>query len=200
MHYLGDEDAPRVIVISEPRLGPSMDLPETDEVVWSVLADTARTIAEQVDVFAIACNTLNIYAARLEALALPADLVTPQAAVGEWCHQHDVTSIGLLGARPVTRLDAWSPYTAAQTRLTVEPPPDIDALHQLILDIKRDGGVAAHQARFATLAAAFSADHLVLACTELPLVSTRVPGKTLLDPTDLLAAALVRRWSASTAS
>jgi aspartate racemase len=77
---------------------------------------------------------------------------------------------------------------------------DPEAVHELILDIKRDGGAApSHRSRLAALAADFRATHLMLACTELPLVATPVAGKDLIDPTDLLAAALVRRWSDSAA-
>lgn len=198
--YGGDADAPRVEVVSEPRLGASMDLPGTDEEVWAVLSATATALADRVDVYAIACNTLNVYATRLAALDLPAALITPQEAVSSWCHANVVSTVGLLGARPVGSLGEWSPYRDLQHDLEIEVASDPEAIHELILDIKRDGGAApSHRSRLAALAADFRATHLMLACTELPLVATPVAGKDLIDPTDLLAAALVRRWSDSAA-
>jgi aspartate racemase len=190
--YGGDTDAPRVEVVSEPLLGHSMDLPGTDAEVWA----TARC-----DVYAIACNTLNVYAPRLRALGLPAALVSPADAVRDWATANAVESVGLLGARPVATLTQWSPYAALTAQVQIETPPDVDALHRLIVDIKADGGAAASlRDRFTQLAAAFESRHLLLACTELPLVATAVEGKELIDPTELLAAELVRRWSDMCAS
>jgi aspartate racemase len=194
--YVGDTDAPRVEVVSEPLLGHSMDLPSTDAGVWATLESTATALAARCDVYGIACNTLNVYARRLRALDLPADLVTPPDAVRAWAAAHEVESIGLLGARPVATLTEWSPYAPWTAELRIETPPDVDALHRLIVDIKADGGAAASlRDRFTQLAGAFDSRHLLLACTELPIVATAVEGKHLVDPTDLLAAELVRRWS-----
>ena len=58
LDFRGDIDAPDVTVLSIPELGYSMDLPETTSRVWTALADACERIAPQVDVFAIACNTL----------------------------------------------------------------------------------------------------------------------------------------------
>ncbi len=175
-----------------------MDLPATDAEVWAALASTATALTARCDVYGIACNTLNVYAPRLAALGLPATLVTPNGAVAAWAAAAGIDAVGLLGARPVATLTEWSPYASLATDLRVETPPAVDALHQLIVDIKADGGAAPSlRDRFAALASAFESRHLLLACTELPLVAVAVSGKELVDPTDLLAAELVRRWSES---
>ena len=175
-----------------------MDLPATDDEVWDALASTATALADRCDVYGIACNTLNVYAPRLAGLRLPATLVTPDAAVAAWAAGADIDAVGLLGARPVATLTEWSPYASLAAVLRVETPPDVEALHELIVDIKVDGGEAPSlRERFVALASAFESRHLLLACTELPLVAVAVPGKELVDPTDLLSAALVRRWSES---
>jgi len=178
-----------------------MDLPATDSSVWPALEATARALAERCDVYAIACNTLNVYAPRLHDLSLPARLITPPDAVASWAEDEGIDAVGLLGARPVATLTDWSPYASLAEGLRVETPPDVDGLHELILDIKADGGAApSHADRLAALALEFDTRHLLLACTELPLVAIPVNGKVMVDPTDLVAAELVRCWSELAAS
>jgi aspartate racemase len=186
-----------VEIVSEPRLGASMHLPEADDEVWAVLATTATDLAERCDVYGIACNTLNVYADRLAALGLGTRLVTMPDAVRAWATAIGIDTIGLLAARPVTTLGEWSAYTPLLATLDVETPSDVDGLHDLIDAIKADGGAASeHRARLASLAAGFTASHLVLACTELPLIADDTPyDGTFVDATDLLAAELVRCWS-----
>jgi aspartate racemase len=60
--FRGDLDAPRVVVLSEPQLGLSMDLAANETLVWEVMHQTAVTISGQTDFWAIACNTLNWFA------------------------------------------------------------------------------------------------------------------------------------------
>ena len=75
--YGGDLDAPEVLIHSVPALGLSMELEPNDAVVWKVLRESAEALAQRVDAFAIACNTLNHYEAPLRALDLPARSTFP---------------------------------------------------------------------------------------------------------------------------
>lgn len=174
-----------------------MHLPANDDEVWAVLASTATELAPRCDLYGIACNTLNVYAERLADLRLDARLVTMPEAVRAWAAATGVDTIGLLAARPVATLGEWSSYTPLLDTLSVEPPSDIDGLHQLIDAVKADGGAdPGHRARLATIASGFTASHLVLACTELPLIADDTPyDGVFVDATDLLAAELVRCWS-----
>lgn len=192
--YRGDIDAPRVITISEPRLGRSMDLPESESDVWDALRATAKQLSAQVDVFAIACNTLNVFAERIQRLELTAELVSFADVAVAYVEQQRLGRIGLLGAAPVTALDRWSPYRHLADRVDVVVPADPDTLHRLIHDIKLAGGSTPELAgRFAEIVEALGVAPILLACTELPLLDSRPMRAELLDVTELVADALVRR-------
>lgn len=198
--YGGDQDAPRVEIISEPQLGASMDLPATHSEVWPILSATAQLLAPRCTVYGIACNTLNVYADALRELPLEAELVSVTDAVASWAAVQGVTRLTLLGARPVAEMGEWSPYRTLTDHVEVDAPDDIDGLHQLIVDIKVAGSTPELEDRLATFVAASPAPTVVLGCTELPLLATdrlraAVPDHALVDATDLLAAELVRRWS-----
>lgn len=192
--FRGDLDAPRVIVVSEPRLGLSMDLAGNDTAVWSAMRDTLDIIAPQVEAYAIACNTLNWYAPRIEELGLAAQLVSFQGVLADWIARSGTRKLALLGAGPVTAMDEWSAYRDLPQLVEVELPGDAGALHRLIEDVKRLGsGDASLRPRLAELVAGLDADTVLLACTELPLIADIETDKQLVDVTDLVADALARR-------
>ena len=192
--YRGDIDAPRVVIVSEPALGASMDLPATDAEVGAALEATAADVAARCDVYAIACNTLNVYADRLRDRAGPADLVTFPDVLLDWAEANSIRRLGLLGARPVTALGEWSPYTALADQVELVTPADPDPLHRLIEAIKRDGGIdPGHHGALAAIVEGLGVATVALACTELPLVARPVPGTELVDVTELVATALVSR-------
>lgn len=189
--YLGDLDAPEMVIHSVPALGLSMELPRNDEAVWHSLAATAEVMARQVEVYAIACNTLNVYAARLQALGLPARLVSMQGVLQRHLHEQGIDQVALLASAPVMALDAWSAYRELPQRVQVELPVDTQALHRIIYDVKAKGGSDPEVVRdFETLLARIKAPVVLLACTELPLIPVR--DERLLDVTDLLAQELAR--------
>ena len=102
--YRGDVDAPRVVIVSEPALGASMDLPATDLAVGAALDATAADVAARCDVWAIACNTLNVYADRLRATSGPGELVAFQDVLAEWVAAAGIERLGLLGRQPGDRV------------------------------------------------------------------------------------------------
>lgn len=192
--YRGDLDAPRVVTIAEPRLGLSMELPAHDAEVWTVLERVATQLAPQVDVYAIACNTLNVYADRLRRLVLDAELVTVADVSSAFARDRGLRRLGLLGAAPVTDLKAWSAYATLADELDLVTPADPEALHQLIHDVKLAGGSTPELARrLRVIVDELDVDPVLLACTELPLVDCEHAGAETVDVTELLARALVRR-------
>lgn len=193
--YRGDIDAPRVVILSEPELGLSMDLGQHESHVWTVLERAARELASNVDVWAIACNTLNYFAPRLDGLGFAATLITPNQAAVRFLDTLDVDRVGLLGARPVVEMGAFSPYAHLAENFRVDTPPSVERelLHQVIEEIKIDGGARPdHPARLEAIVASLPTEttHVLLACTELPLV-TLESSRELIDVTALLAAELV---------
>lgn len=192
--FRGDLDAPRVVVVSEPELGLSMDLAANDAAVWDAMRRTLAVLEPQVDVYAIACNTLNWYAPRIAELGLAAELVSFQAVLEDWIARTGTARVALLGAGPVTAMDEWSAYRDLVALVDVELPADLQALHRLIEDVKRLGSAdASLRPRLAELVAGLESDVVLLACTELPLIADIETGKTLVDVTDLVADALVAR-------
>lgn len=192
--FRGDLDAPRVVVLSEPQLGLSMDLAANEGPVWEAMQSTATRIAGQTDAWAIACNTLNWFAPRIASLGLQAELISFPAVVADWIARSDIRCLGLLGAVPVTEMGAWSAYRDLAGLVEIETPTDRAALQDLIYDVKRLGSAdPGLRPRFARIVEAMQADTLLLACTELPLIADISSSKTLVDVTDLVADALVAR-------
>ena len=191
--YSGDLDAPYVNILSVPSLGLSMELEANDEQVWSVLSDTARSIAEHTDYYAIACNTLNYYQPQLESLNLQAQLVSFSDVVTDMIKREGIKKIALLGSKPVTDLGEWSPYRKLLDVVDVEVPKEPEALHRLIYDVKIHG--SSHPSvinNFNEILNGLDADTVLLACTELPLIPT-CNEKNLVDVTDLVAKELALR-------
>jgi aspartate racemase len=188
--FRGDLDAPAVTIMSEPTLGLSMELEQNDDAVWTCLRDCAVAIAGRVDYYAIACNTLNYYQARLDALGLPAQLVSFADVALDYLRRHGIERVALLGARPVTDLGPWSHYRklAEQVKVELPRPAQAQALHELIYEVKTTGsGSARVQARFQALLDRIEADTVLLACTELPLIPLAAGSRRMVDVTDLVA-------------
>jgi aspartate racemase len=189
----GDADAPSVVVVSEPALGLSMELDQHHAAVWATLERVARQLAPQVDHYAIACNTLNVFEPQLQALALPARFLSFGAALLQQLRAERVQRVALLAARPVLAMGRWSHYRTLAEQVEVELPTTAaaEALHQLIYDVKAHGGTAPGIAeRLAGIVHSLQSDVVLLACTELPLIPRPATPKRLLDVTEVVAARL----------
>ncbi|GIZ50719.1 aspartate/glutamate racemase family protein [Noviherbaspirillum aridicola] len=188
--YRGDLDAPAVSIVSEPALGLSMELEQNDIAVWDCLRRCATDLAQRVDYYAIACNTLNHYQDRLEALGLPARLVSFADVALHALRAQGIDRVALLGARPVTDLGPWSHYRRLAQHVQVELPQPAQAreLHRLIYEVKAAGGDAPGvRQQFAGLIDRLESDTVLLACTELPLIPLLPTRKQVIDVTDLVA-------------
>lgn len=200
--YRGDIDAPETVIVSLPELGYSMDLEHQEPRVWAALQDAARRVAEQVDVFVIACNTLNHFADRLRALQLPAALITPAEAALAEIERRGLTRVALLGSRQTMDLDGWSSYRTLRDRVQLELPEDPERLHRLIEAVKLAGGTSpALEDEFASLRRELDSDAVLLACTELPLLEGPAASEEsgAIDVSRLLARAAVN-WAPTAAA
>lgn len=201
--FRGDIDAPAVHLVSDPVLGLSMELERTEAQVWTALKADAQALDGRAAVYAIACNTLNLFADRLRALALRPQLLSFTEVVGEYLARIGAQRVCLLGARPVAELGGWSPYRTLRARFDFEPlgAESTHALHQLIYDIKwRGAAYPGLRERFAALRAGIEAPVVLLACTELPLVADLPGDRRLMDVTQLVAEALLDRTGVHAAS
>ncbi|WP_372026998.1 aspartate/glutamate racemase family protein [Tistrella mobilis] len=193
--FRGDLDAPRLVAVSEPALGLSMDLKANEPAVWTAMETAVREIAPAVDAFAIACNTLNWYAPRIEALLadIPraGQLVSFQGVLHDEIRRLGAARVGLLGSAPVVALDDHSAYSGLAAHVAVETPADAGRLQALIHDVKRLGSTDASLGpRLQEIIMQMQADTILLACTELPLIARPVAGRQLIDVTDAVAARL----------
>jgi aspartate racemase len=192
--FRGDIDTPYTVIVSDPYLGHSMDFPLGYESVWEALASDIATLDGQVDMFAIACNTLHCFSDAIRALSLSARFVSLPEAVAAYIEVTQVKRVALLGAASVMSLGPLSPYASLNTLVEIEPLDDlIPPVHQLILDIKRlgpaDPGLAS---RFEGIIDAIASDVILLACTELPLLDVACGRRTLVDVNLLVARELAQ--------
>lgn len=204
---VGDIEAPSFIIDSVPELGISMELPLHYELLWEYMRTTIDRLAPTCKHLVVACNTLHIFSARIEAkLACP-----PLNGCCTFISYVDCTIDGVLEAslsqgQEVMVLGARA-YMATAAELICKNPkltggpnvsiPDagtMDKLDELVHEIKSKGrndpGIGP---LFATvlnkLPSAVSV--AILACTELPLISIPEgqlrPGLKLIDATQLVA-------------
>ena len=193
-HFRGDLDAPNVTIISDPRLGLSMELEQHHHQVWESLREDIEDLSQRVVWYAIACNTLNFFAERIRSLNLSARLISFTDCVRAYLRRNHIMQVCLLGARPVMDLGPWSAYRRLPELVDVEVLGDIQDLHRLIYDIKTygpdHGGLAN---RFEEMLSGITSRVVLLACTELPLLRGIKTSKTLIDVTELVVEALVDR-------
>lgn len=190
--FRGDLDAPCVKIISQPRLGLSMEMDKNHEAVWETLHKTAVELSNLVDGYAIACNTLNCFQDQLDQLNLPARLISFPDVVEAHVRENRLKRICLLGAKPVMELGKWSAYRRLPEIVSVEPFEQTDQLHKLIYDIKTFGASRPDiRERFEHMLQTVQSDVVFLACTELPLIRHITGPKTILDVTALVAEKLV---------
>jgi aspartate racemase len=193
--FQGDADAPAVVVLSEPALGLSMELQRHHQAVWRTLERVVRQLAPQVDHYAIACNTLNVFEPQIHALGLPARLLSFGAALRQRLRADGVDRVALLAAQPVLALDRWSHYRSLADDVALERPSPAAtaALQALIYEVKaRGGGHPDIARRFAEIVAGLESEVVLLACTELPLIPPPASPKRLLDVTQVVADELAR--------
>ncbi len=101
--------------------------------------------------------------------------------------------MALLGAGPVADLDGQvSPYAALSGSVDLELHPDPARVHRLIESIKLHGkSTPAIEDEFRAIVSSLASTSVLLACTELPLVTFESVDIEVIDVTDLLARALV---------
>jgi aspartate racemase len=190
--FRGDLDATPVVIVSDPELGLSMELELTERQVWSALLDDIYQLDGRVSAFSIACNTLNLFADRIGGLDLKSKFISFYDVLEGYFRRAGISNACLLGSRPVAELGSWSPYRSLADVMDLEPVPDTQELHQLIYDIKTLGSQdASLRPRFRELLARIQVDTVILACTELPLISDISTDKHLLDVTQLVVEAML---------
>jgi aspartate racemase len=193
--YHGDVDAPYVVIVSDPVLGHSMDLRSYEDFVLRHLEEAILTVDQTADVYAIACVTLHCFLPQIERIPnRVGTLVSAIDAIVAYAEKNSLKQIALISAETIPRERSLL-LSRLKEFLTVELPNDPELVRELVLDIKRLGGVDGDVVlRFRNLVDSLTSETVMLACTDLPLVMTRIDGRNIIDCTRLLAESLVDRW------
>ena len=181
---------------------------------WRAMRAAVLELAPMVDRFCVACNQLHCFEPLIRDLLAsnghdPAMFVSIIAATAAYCEglEPGKESMIIFGGPVTCDLAGVSTY-----RRVAEALPGAvvhvtgsqsDALDGMISEVKRDGPTPSSVRKFEALLREVEANGVqtaVLACTELPLMSVEalcaaegrpVPKVRLVDPTQLLAAALL---------
>jgi aspartate racemase len=192
--YRGDLDAPDVTVMSVPGLGLAMDIRQNEEAVWNILEETLRSLDKGVDLICIACNALHHYQGRILALGLKAEFISIVDCSIGYIVRNRLERLALLSISGVMRLDHFSPYAPLTRYAEIETPGDPETIDRLVRTVKCEGaGNPALRTEFREILGRLRATTVLLACTELPLVSESIPGVHQVDVTQLLAEKLVEK-------
>lgn len=214
-----DQEHLSVLMLSWPRqipdrsaflLGQSAEDPTAGIVhCLQVLEAAGATVA------GIACNTahapriFDAVIAGLRDAGSSIEVVNMVREVAAFLRSYypDVKCVGVLGTDGTIRANAYPEALREEGIATVYPDPDVQhgLVHPAIYDpeygIKAQSDPVTEKARAHVYAAARhmiedkGGDALVLGCTELPLVvqERRLYGKPVIDPTLILARALIAR-------
>lgn len=192
--YKGDLDAPDVTILSVPQLGHSMELEKNYDMVWQTLQKAVEDISKHVDYFVIACNTLNVYENKIEEIGLKHKFLSTLDVVKDYIEQKNLDKVSIIGALPVLEMKEFSVFKPLNESFNVELPKNFNMVHELIYNVKKDGGEAPYVVNdFKEIIDKLESKHIFLACTELPLIKLEYKTKNLIDVTQLLAKKLVEK-------
>lgn len=189
--YSGDTDAPEVTIRSIPKLGLSMNLALHRNEVRSVLLNTVREVSEVSDYFCIACHTLHCFAPEILALRCSARFVSIVDVTCDYVKHHQYRDVALISSSATAKAHL---YASLGRHCNVETTASYGRVDQLILDFKKNPTNVTPLARtMVDIVHSLQAKTVILACTELPMMlPIPLKGKTLVDPTTLLATQLAR--------
>jgi aspartate racemase len=190
--FKGDLNAPNVTILSVAKLGHSMELEKNYDIVWETLKKCVEDISSHVDYFVIACNTLNLYANKIEEIGYKDKFISTLDVIDEYIQKESLNQIAIIGALPVIQMGEFSVFKPLNEKFDVEVPLNFDKVQKLIYDVKRVGGNDLSViSNFKEILEELNSSNVFLACTELPLIKLEYKKKNLVDVTDLLAKKLI---------
>lgn len=193
-NFRGDIDAPEVLVHSIPELGFAMNLQEHESRLWAALLRAITHMDSQTNLLCIACNVLHTFADRIRALDTTLDLVSIVDVTCDHICSAGINRVGFLSISSVMALEGNSPYAALRDSANIVTAADSAAVDVLIREVKRHGAsFPGLRERYDDIVRDLGVDSVILACTELPLLSHPLPGIEQIDATRLLADEVVRR-------
>lgn len=185
--YKGDLDAPHVVIHSIPELGNVMNIDQLEDEIWESLKNAVLQIDKEVDYFCIACNILHFFTEKIRHLPLTSEFISIVEATHLYLKENHIKEVALLSVSKVVELGKYSPYSVLKKNFKIETPNPV-RMNTLINGIKVKG--ANDQlllADFHKIIGELTAETILLACTELPLLNTDGLNKKFIDPTAILA-------------
>jgi aspartate/glutamate racemase len=206
-HAHGDVSMPAVDIVCLPGMGMSMELDAREEQVWGMLRDAIRKVADNgTETLAIACNTSQYFGPRirdvLDRASTRCEFVSLAEVTGAWLRRSCIERVGLIGIRFVAEMGKWSAFAEALRGVEVERPEPglLEEIANLAYRVKTEGVTAAGITRLRDLLRkSVECNNVVLALTELSLLIGHLrqrgrSGKNLIDPLEIYADALARRF------
>ena len=192
--FRGDIDAPHIVIHSVPQLGLAMNFSSHEDDLWLALKNALIAMDGQIDLVCIACNALHAFTDRIYQLNLNMEFVSIIDVVKEHVVSQSLGTLGLLSISAVMSLNPRTPYAPLQEITSVVTAPNHGEMDALIRAIKLTGEATRDlQDQYESIVRRMNVEHVVLACTELPLVMRPILGITQIDASQLLANALANK-------
>lgn len=209
---LGDVSMPKIVVISTPQIGISMEMDRREAPLRKALLRAVDELcAAGAKILAHPAHTTHYFAPQIaeHAAKKGARFLSMAEATADWLRFKGVTEIALLGTKYVTDLEdqegQWSVYRDAFKKLNVHTPSPEGwkKVHDLGYEVQQTGG---------TTSLCFnwmrdllkdevppSCKYVVLAMTEFAPVVRHLKtrgrrDKILIDPVDIYAEAIAREY------
>jgi len=205
---LGDVSMPRIVIVSTPQIGISMEMDRREAPLRRALLMGIDELCELgAKIIAHPAHTTHHFAHDItdRARQKGARFISMADATAQRLRESGIGEIALLGTRYVTDLrDKWSVYREAFEGLIVHwpSPAGWKKIHDLGYEIQQNGPTAAAFNWMRDLLreeVPASCQHVVLAMTEFSPILRRLKprghqGKVLIDPLEIYAEAIAREF------
>ncbi|MCL6517919.1 amino acid racemase [Alicyclobacillus sp.] len=191
-----DQDHLHVIVDSYPQIPDRVAaiLQGGEDPTPALIESARRLVAAGAEVLAMACNTAHHFLPALED-AVPVPFVHMPREVARALQEKGVRRAWLMASTATVATGLYQAPLAASGIATLVPPDELQqAVQEGIRAVKR-GELARGRDLFASVihhAAQHGAEAVIAGCTEIPAVIRPEDEPLVVDPTDILAEAIVR--------
>jgi aspartate racemase len=205
---LGDVSMPRIVLVSTPQIGISMEMDRREEPLRKALMSAVDELCSLgATVIGHPAHTTHYFAADMAARAAEkgARFVSMAEATIRDLRRNDIHEIALLGTRFVTDIESpWSVYRDSLGGFTVHRPSVVGwaKIHDLGYEVQQRGPTPVSFNWMRDLLrdeVPAACKHVVLAMTEFSPVVRQLRskgrhGKILIDPLDIYAEAIAREY------
>jgi aspartate/glutamate racemase len=202
-HFLGDISLPKVIVVSLPAMGLSMELDKRTNATWETISEAVnRLIDQDVDILTLACNTTDFFSHQIRSLFEKngKQYISISEVTIDYLKENHINDVAILGIDYVASLGRYSAYTS-MLNLKVEKVPEstMQKFHELGYGIKKMNNKHRSFQQFVNLMQKeISAKNVVIALTELSILCEELRkkhcnGKVIIDTLDIYAEIIANR-------